>query len=262
MTLKKDAEIELRSILEKLKAENGLVGIKTGTEVEDMSFGEISMLRRITQGLLPLHVKIGGPEARNDIRNLLAIGVDGIIAPMIESAYALKNFIGTLRELAPRQTYPTLEKGINLETITAFRNMDAILASEWARELSQVTAARTDLSGSMELPADAPEVMEACGLIVARCQEHELRTSVGGAIHPGIIDDLVHRIAPDTINTRHMVLSRSALREDASGHLTSALLFERDLYRHLSTIPGIRQEAYRNRVELISARLNKRVLRT
>ncbi|MBI39451.1 MAG: aldolase [Leptospiraceae bacterium] len=257
----KDSEARLRATLHRLKDSHGLVAIKTGTEVEDMSFSEISMLRRITDQLLPLHVKIGGPEARNDIRNLLQIGVDGIIAPMIESSYALKNFIQTLRELCTADQYASLEKGINLETVTAFQNMDAILTSPARKELRQVTAARTDLSGSMDRSPDDPEVLEACSLIVARCQEYELRTSVGGAVHPGIIETLVHRIAPDTINTRHMVISRAALREDATGHLTRCLEFELELYRYLATIPGIRQEAYSNRVQLLSARM-KKALRT
>ncbi|MEQ8350219.1 MAG: aldolase [Leptospiraceae bacterium] len=257
----KDSEARLRSYLHDLKEQHGLVALKTGTEVEDMSFSEIAMLRRITNGLLPLHVKIGGPEARNDIRNLLQIGVDGIIAPMIESAYALGNFIQTLKDLCTSEQYGSVEKGINLETITAFRNMDSILTSSTRKELNQVTAARTDLSGSMERSPDDPEVLEACALIVARCQEYELRTSVGGAIHPGIIETLVNRIAPDTINTRHMVISRSALREDGPGHLTRSLEFELELYRYLSTIPGIRQEAYSNRVKLLTARM-KKALRT
>ncbi|MCB1137922.1 MAG: aldolase [Leptospiraceae bacterium] len=252
-------ELRLSAALRNLKERHGLVAIKTGTEVEDMSFDEISLLRRITEGLLPLHVKIGGPEARNDIRSLLEIGVDGIIAPMIESSYALKNFIETLRELCPPARYSTLEKGINLETITAFRNMDSILTSPARKELTQVTAARTDLSGSMDRSPDDPEVLEACALIVVRCQEYELRTSVGGAIHPGIIDDLVRRIAPDTINTRHMVISRQALRQDAVGHLGECLDFELQLYRYLSTIPGIRQQAYAKRVELLSARMKKKI---
>lgn len=253
------AEYKLRAALSFLRDNHGLVAIKTGTEVEDMSFEEIGMLRRITSGLLPLHVKIGGPEARNDIRNLLQLQVDGIIAPMIESSYALKNFIETLRELCSPEKYACLEKGINLETITAVQNLDSILTSNARRELKQITAARTDLSGSMNRLPDDNEVMEACGLIVARCQEYELRTSVGGAIHPGIIESLVGRIEPDTINTRHMVISRQALRKDATGHLTACLEFELQLYRHLSTIPGIRQEAYSRRVELLSARMRKKI---
>lgn len=261
MDAKHKSETRLRFFLQELKNNHGLVALKTGTEVEDMSFAEISMLRRITAGLLPLHVKIGGPEARNDIRNLLHIQVDGIIAPMIESAYALKNFVGTLKELCSEDQYSKLEKGINLETVTAFQNMDSILTSPARKELNQVTAARTDLSGSMERSPDDAEVLEACALIVARCQEYELRTSVGGAIHPGIIETLVNRIAPDTINTRHMVISRSALREDATGHLLAALEFELELYRYLATIPGMRQAAYANRVQLLSTRM-KKALRT
>ena len=253
-------EQDLRDALKSLKSRNGLTALKTGTEVEDMSFTEIAMLRRITKDLLPLYVKVGGPEARNDIRELLAIGVDGIIAPMIESAYALKNFIETLRELCTPSQFGMLEKGINLETITAVQNLNAILTSAPARELKQVTAARTDLSGSMDRSPDDPDVLEACALIIARCQEYELRTSVGGAIHSGIIGALVDRIGPDTVNTRHMVLSRSALKKDATGNLGAALQFEYKLYQYLATIPGIRQKAYANRVKLLEKRMQEKAV--
>lgn len=249
----------LQSQLKELRHSGGLAALKTGTEVEDMSFEEIRLLRALSDRLLPLYVKIGGPEARNDIRELSRIGVDGLIAPMIESPYALKNFIGSLRDCLGPACYDRMEKGINLETITGFQNMNEILSSPAAAELDQVTAARSDLSGSMDLPPDHARVLEICGLIIARCRENELRTSVGGGIHPEIAETLIDTVAPEHINTRHMVLSCESMRsgEGAARCVERALLFELDLSRYLADMPSDRQAAHEARAETIRLRLEK-----
>lgn len=245
----------LRLQLDDLSRNWGLTALKTGTEVEDMSFEDIRILRELSRDIVPLYVKIGGPEARNDIRELSAIQVDGLIAPMIESAYALKNYISTMRELLGPTRFDRIEKGINLETITGFQNMNSILGSAEARELVQVTAARSDLSGSMDTSPDDERVLEICSVIVARCRENELRTSVGGGIHPAVARRIINEINPDTINTRHMVISSSALRNEPSVVVERHLYFEIELYRYLSTMPSCRQSAYAKRAETIAARM-------
>lgn len=244
----------LRKKLGRLVGSNRLIALKTGTEVEDMSFEDIHLLRKLSQDILPLHVKIGGPEARNDIRELQRIGVDALIAPMIESPYALKNYILTMKEVLGTG-YDRMEKGINLETITGFSNMNLILASDEAQELKQITAARSDLSGSMGLHPDAPRVMEICSVIVARAQEYELRTSVGGSIHAGIVDEIVKKIHPDRINTRHMVIPVGALHDGGGEVVVESLHFEAELYDVLSRQPGMRRKAYARRAEIIRQRL-------
>ena len=59
----------LRKKLWYLRDSYGIVGVKGGTEVEDMSFEELAILRELSKDIVPMMVKIGGPEARNDIRH-------------------------------------------------------------------------------------------------------------------------------------------------------------------------------------------------
>lgn len=250
---------ELRAHLQQLKQEAGLCALKTGTEVEDMAFEDIRVLCDLSQGILPLYVKIGGPEARNDIRMLAEMGVDGIIAPMIESAYALKNFIKTMRELLDPAAYAKMEKGINLETITGFSNMNSILSAPEIKELNQITAARTDLSGSMGLSPDDAQVLEKCSIIVARARENDLRTSVGGNIHVGIVTKIIQSIGPHTINTRHMVLECAKLQGASPDIVNLNLAFEVKLYDFLALRPSMRQQAYRDRARTIQKRIDSQV---
>ena len=106
--------LSLRKTLNEMKESYAFVCLKTGTETEDMGEAEIFLLQTIANGILPLSVKIGGPEARNDIRICQRIGVSGISAPMVESEYALKNFIGTLKNLIPSHEYEKLKKAIQV----------------------------------------------------------------------------------------------------------------------------------------------------
>ena len=76
-TLKKD--------LSDLVKSSAFSGLKGGTEVEDMDHDELKLMQMLAKDILPCVVKIGGPEARTDIRYCTSIGVDGLSAPMIES---------------------------------------------------------------------------------------------------------------------------------------------------------------------------------
>ncbi|GIX43255.1 MAG: aldolase [Leptospiraceae bacterium] len=235
----------------------GLFALKTGTEVEDMNFDEISFLRNISKDIVPLHVKIGGPEARNDMRFLLSIKVDCIIAPMIESPYALKNFIKTLEEIQ-HQHKTTCKAGINIETITGYMQLDSILNLEYAKKLYQITAARTDLSGSMDLLPDNPRVIEICKEILLSCKKKNILTSVGGAIQPAIIKNLLEELDSDFINTRHMVIRSDILKNDPEFILRKHLEFEVELYKFLSkTIDPIRKKIHTNRYNVLKERLLK-----
>jgi hypothetical protein len=243
----------LRHMLARLKGESGLVALKSGTEVEDMNFAELGLLRAISKDIVPLNIKVGGPEARNDMRRCLELGADCIIAPMIESPYALKNFMQTMDELDPARQ---VERGINLETITAFQNLNPILTSKYARELGQVTAARSDLSGSMDLPADHERVLEVCAVIIARCREYDLKTSVGGNIHKGIVSEIIKQISPVTLNTRHMVVSSAALKHNPE-LIDEHLAFEMELCYALAEFSSERSALYEARAATLQKRLEK-----
>ena len=76
---------------------------------------------------LNLSIKIGGCEAKRDIVDCLDLGCDAIVSPMIESSFALKKFINSLNQY----NYDR-EKGINVETINAYRCLDE-LSNEFSK---------------------------------------------------------------------------------------------------------------------------------
>ena len=79
--------------LKKLKKQD-VIAVKQSLEDEGASFDELKIMRQITRKAgLQLNIKVGGCEAKTDIYFCEKIGVNGIVAPMVESDYALRKFI-------------------------------------------------------------------------------------------------------------------------------------------------------------------------
>jgi len=87
-------EFKCVSILTDMIENHGLVGIKTSFEDEGATFNEVIRLKEIcNQAKTKLTLKVGGPEASRDIQDSAIIGVKGLVAPMVESAFGLKKFV-------------------------------------------------------------------------------------------------------------------------------------------------------------------------
>lgn len=262
-----DALAELRTRLKKLKAEHHVVALKTGTEVEDMDFGEIEVMRKISsergQAIMPLVVKIGGVEARRDMRDCLAIGVDVMLAPMVETVYALVNFVETAKALM-QETGRQANLAINLETSTAVKNLDAMIATNAFQALSQVTIGRGDLSKSMHLSVDDEEVLTATRNVLTKLARQKKLTSVGGGLSVHNIEHMSEVLPSDRFNTRHIAFENSeAFARNASRHLSEGLYFEQAMYEALALMNPGRAAFYTERNRQLEERLPRlRISRT
>ena len=73
-------------------------GVKAEFEAEGSSFRDLVRLRSFADKLnIPQFLRIGGPEANRDIKKSLEIGVNGLIAPIVESSFGLKKFIDAVK---------------------------------------------------------------------------------------------------------------------------------------------------------------------
>ena len=190
---------------------------------------------------------------------MYSLGVDGIIAPMIESPYALKKFLETLHDILGPISFDKIQKVVNIETTQAVDLIREILDQEAAGELNQVTAARSDLSSSMDCHPDDERVSDACLKIVDHARNRGYRTSVGGAITPGNIHSIIKEIMPDRVNTRNMVMDTGYLMDTSADAVRRCLEFEAELYSYLSSMPGERQRSYEKRIQTIQDRMKKSV---
>jgi hypothetical protein len=251
-----DSEKRLRTMFKEMKEKHGMLALKLGTEVEDCSFEYIDYLNKLTRGIMPIVVKIGGPDARNDMRKLLEIGVSGLIAPMVESHYGLKNFIEALKEIATEGQFRFLLKAINIETVYSYQHLDQILGSPEAEELQQITVGRSDLSKSVGKTVDDIEVMKMTKEITRKAQAAGLVVSVGGGITPSNARRIAEEIKPDKMNTRHVVIS---LRHcpDPGEAIRKGLELEAALMRNEQEKLNARVSVLEKRVKELEKRTSK-----
>ncbi len=75
----------------------------------------------VTKAGLGLTIKIGGCEALRDMYECRTIGVERIVAPMIESAFGLKKFLLATQLAFPEDEREDMVVAVNIETITVAR---------------------------------------------------------------------------------------------------------------------------------------------
>jgi 4-hydroxy-2-oxoheptanedioate aldolase len=175
-------EQKLFDQLIRLKEEYGLEGIKAEFEAEGSSFRDLVRLRRITSKLdVPLYLKIGGVEALRDIKDSLEIGVDGLIAPMVESAFGLKKFIDGVASIYKDTD---IHLSINIETQQAVAGLDEILELGKGH-IDNITVGRTDLSFSYFDPKIQPDsdfIFEMLEVLGDKIAQSGISMTVGGSL--------------------------------------------------------------------------------
>ena len=225
-------ENELYDQLAYLKGSFRLKAIKAEFEAEGSSYGDLARLRRLSvKAGVPLILKIGGVEAIRDIKDSLELGVDGLIAPMVESPFGLKKFMDAYRSVYKDYR---IELAVNIETRNSIEQLDAILGLA-AGFIDGVTLGRTDLSSSYMDESVTPDCDFISGLVEdvgRKARGYGLSFTVGGSIGERSIDRF--RGAPsilgnvDFIETRKIVMPKDVIMGNAEA-LIEALRFE-ELY--------------------------------
>ena len=178
-------EKKMVETLLELKEKYHVVGIKAEFEAEGTRLEEAMRLKEISlKSGLKLNLKIGGCEAMKDMFDARNIGIQGIIAPMIESAYALKKYIYAVKNVFLEEA-EDIQIMINLETITAIDNFDKMLALPEIKNLNGIVFGRVDLSGSLDLDRDLinhPKILALALEVAAKAKAKGLKVIVGGGI--------------------------------------------------------------------------------
>lgn len=148
-------EKKMVSTLVDLKENHNVVGIKAEFEAEGTRLEEASRLKEVvTRAGLDLTIKIGGCEAVKDMYDARTIGVNTIVAPMIESPYAAKKYLQAAKIAFPDDERAEMKFLINIETIYGFGHLEEILSSDFSKDLTGIVFGRTDMCGSLNLSKD------------------------------------------------------------------------------------------------------------
>src|SRR3990167_3020531 len=120
-------EHQMIDILIDLKTNYHVTGVKAEFEAEGTRLDEAMRLKNVTSAAdLGLNIKIGGCEAIKDMLDAISLGANRIIAPMIETPYALQKFIRAARMIYG-ESLGQVEILANIETINAYHNFSKML---------------------------------------------------------------------------------------------------------------------------------------
>lgn len=231
----------LTDMLKRLKDECGVVAVKAEFEAEGSRKDELIMLRELVYCAdLGFIIKIGGCEAVHDLDQCKLLDATGIMAPMIETPFAMKKFRGAAQKVY-KDNISDVEWIINAETKTCLANYDEILEMGFGF-LTGVTVGRSDLSASMGISKEnieCREVFEATYELVCKSKEKGLITNFGGNI--GVesipfIKKIDNKI--DRFETRKIVISQNESEEMLKKAIKFALEFELEYLKFKSDYYG------------------------
>lgn len=255
-------EREMVEVLKRLKNEYGVVEIKAEYENEGSRQDELMRLKDVAGKVdLPIIIKIGGVEAITDIYNAITLGVSGIIAPMAETKFAVSKFANAIESFVSEDNRKDIEFAFNVETITAYNNIDDILSLDNMNSLSGVTIGRVDFTASMEKDrdfADSDEMLEYCTEIFQKSRAKGLKCGLGGAISSNsaeFIKSLVSQNLIDKYETRKIVYDKDAIHTISDGILAGVefellwLKSKRIYYRSIKTEDEKRIEMLEKRLK-------------
>ncbi len=169
-----------------LKENHHVVGVKAEFEAEGTRMEEALRLKEVvTKAGLELTIKIGGCEAIKDLFDARIIGVNTIVAPMIETPYAMKKYVQATKFVFPEEEWQDINFLVNIETITGFNNLDAMIKSPEFQDVSGVVLGRVDMTGSMGLSREdinTDEIFDIANATAKAVSQNNKQFVIGGGV--------------------------------------------------------------------------------
>ena len=239
----------------------GVVAVKAEFEAEGTRPDEFHRLLELAQRAdLKVALKIGGCEAVSDLLASKVYGVDYIIAPMVETAYALSKFIDAKQKTHGANEDRT-EFLFNLETETTLQNLSDMLPVA-KKGVNGIVFGRVDFTLSRGLRRDAVndrQITDAVLKVARACVDADLELVVGGSVSVEAISSLreIQAVRLERFETRKIIFDGSAVTKGTiEAGVANAVEFElqwlrnkRDYYQQIAS-----EDA--KRIEMMEARVS------
>ncbi len=215
-------ERKMVALLRDLRENHGLMGVKTELEAEGARLDDLFRFKEVTMAAgVPITLKIGGCEAVSDMSVAKMVGVGSIVAPMVESPFALKKFIGATKTVFAADELDDLHLIVNIETATAAKNYDAMLASPGFDFLHGIAIGRKDFAMSMGLGLtnldDAAVVAPVRDIIAkTKAKRSDLHCVVGGIGGAASLKTLATVEGLDGFETRKTIFSAAVFSQPSA----------------------------------------------
>jgi hypothetical protein len=260
-------ERQMRDILQEGKDSFGVVSVKAEFEAEGTRMDELLRLVDIARAAgLPLTVKIGGCEAIRDLFEAKQIGVRYIVAPMVETTYALEKFISAKNLVFDEDEQQDTHFLFNMETITAFeQRLPMIRIGAKPQGANGLVFGRVDFLGSMgrgRNDINNDDITRRIVEVGSLLKENNLDLVVGGGVSIDTLETL-RTIASSYLTrfeTRKVVFTGEAVTlPDIERGLLNAVHFEllwlmnkRDYYGRITREDSRRIEMLESRWRVLS----------
>ena len=228
-------EKKMLDILKKGKQEFGYTAVKAEFEAEGTRVDELLRLIEISRKAdLKIGLKIGGCEAMRDLMEVKQFGVDYIIAPMVETPYALWKFIDAKNKIYNAEEQEDTKFLTNLETITGYEHLEGMIQKATSPNgLDGLVFGRVDFVMSMgrngREDINNDDVTQMVCNVAQACKDSGLELVMGGGISRDAIPAIrqVQAIHLDRYETRKIIFDGAAIQlATADKALVSAVEFE------------------------------------
>ena len=244
----------LKNILSEVKT-LGCTGIKISFEDEGALLNEHIIMSHLTTALgIDLAIKIGGCEAKRDIVDCINLNCTSIVAPMVESRFALNKYINSCKQYNVKQNL-----GFNLETIEAYNNLNEL--KEEFKSIDYVTFGRVDFVSSLSKDRSYVDNADMYGYVsnvfrtVKACNK---KCYMGGAISiasEDFINNLVKANLLDKFETRYIIFDATKIT-DFKKCIYYANLFEVAWLKYVREMYLMSADKDKKRIEMIEERMN------
>ena len=179
-------EHKMLDVLRELKEKHNAISVRAEFEAEGTKLEELLRLKELCMVAdLGLTLKIGGCESIRDMLEAKLVGVDYLVAPMVESAYSLRKYLQAVEKIFSTDEGEHTEVLCNVETMTAIQNFDEMLEIPEIRLLDGIVIERVDLCFSLGLDETCINNEEVNNLVldvITKAKKQNLTCTVGGGM--------------------------------------------------------------------------------
>lgn len=224
-------EQAMLDMLKKGRDHFGVLAVKAEFEAEATRPDELLRLLELAHRAdLGVALKIGGCEAVSDLLAARLYGANYLIAPMVETPYALGKYVDA-RAKAWGVEAGNAKFLFNIETITGLEHLDRMVPIARS-SLDGIVFGRVDFTLSMGLARaqiNTPRITDCVLRVAQACRDNDLELVVGGGVSVEARDHLraMREVRLDRFETRKVIFDGAAVETakfDAA--IANAVAFE------------------------------------
>jgi hypothetical protein len=257
-------ERRMLDALRRGRDEYNFVSVKAEFEAEGTRPNEfLRLLELARKAGLKVALKIGGAEAVSDLLVSKLYGVDYIIAPMVESRYALTKYVEAVGKVYNQDERTDTEFLFNLETENTLKCFNEMVPSAVEGDIG-VVFGRVDYTlscGMARGAVDDRRITDDILKVASICKEKDIPLVVGGSVSEKSVDILeeLRSVHLTRFETRKVVFGADVSRDAAaaSAGIDLAGAFELDWLINKSEYYQRACHEDATRIEMLSKRFNR-----